>query len=115
MPPGRTVTSVAAILVETMKLLLSAIRTSPASDCLVGVDDPSRKIKGWGGTPPVLLTAAWSDARSPGSVPWKIQRFCSGIPANALAGPPQFLTRTSGGEWPDQYLTKRLLHSSASP
>src|SRR6202051_3814650 len=85
-PPGRTVTSAAAILVETMKLLLSAIRTSPASDCFVGVDDPSLKIKGCGETPPVLLTAARSDARSPGSVPWKIQRFYSGILANGWGG-----------------------------
>src|SRR5258708_29591306 len=115
MPPGRTVTSVAAILVETMKLLLSAIRTSPASDCLVGVDDPSRKIKGWGGTPPVLLTAAWSDARSPGSVPWKIQRFCSGIPANALAGTPKFLASTSGCVCANQSVTTNVLNSLASP
>jgi hypothetical protein len=40
-----------------MKLLLSAIRTSPPLDCFVGADDPSRKINGWGGTFPPLLTA----------------------------------------------------------
>src|SRR5216683_2123041 len=115
MPPGRTVTSAAAILVETMKLLLSAIRTSPPSDCLVGVDDPSLKIKGWGGTPPVLLTAARSDARSPGSVPWKIQRFCSGMLANVSAGTPKFLASTSGGVWANQSVTSSVLNSLASP
>src|SRR5258708_38119941 len=115
MPPGRTVTSAAAILVETMKLLLSAIRTSPPSDCFVGVDDPSLKIKGWCGTPPVLLTAARSDAKSPGSVPWKIQRFCSVIPANGLAGTPKFLASTAGEVGANQSVTSSELNSWADP
>src|SRR5258707_6879988 len=81
-PPGRTVISAAAIVVETLKLLLSATRTSPPLDCLVAADDASLKIKGCGGVCAFLLAAARSEARSPGKVPWKIQRFCSGILAN---------------------------------
>src|SRR3981189_2688010 len=115
MAPGRTVTSAAAILVEAMKLLLSATRTSPALDCLTGADDPSLKIKGWGGTSAFLLTAVRSDARSPGSVPWKIQRFCSGILAKVWAGTPKFLASTSGGVWANQSVTSSVLNSLASP
>src|SRR6266851_7634659 len=114
-PPGRTVTSAAAIRVETVKLLLSAIRTSPPLDSFVGADDPSRKIKGWGGAFSPLLTAARSDAKSPGRVPWKIQRFCSGILANVCAGTPKFLARTSGGVWANQSDTSSVLNSLAWP
>src|SRR6267154_5359187 len=114
-PPGRTVTSAAAILVETAKLLLSAIRTSPALDCFIGADDPSRKINGCGGTFSPLLTAARSDAKSPGKVPWKIQRFCSGILANVCAGTPKFLASTSGGVWANQSVTSSVLNSLAWP
>ena len=76
---------------------------------------PSRKINGWGGALPFLLTAARSDARSPGKVPWKIQRFCSGILANVSAGTPKFLASTSGGVWANQSVTSSVLNSLASP
>src|ERR1700730_4333753 len=114
-PPGRTVTSAAAIRVETMKLLLSATRISPLLDSFTGADAPSRKIKGWGGADAFLLTAARSDARSPGSFPWKIQRSCSGILANVSAGTPKFLASTSGGVWANQSVTNSVLNSLASP
>src|ERR1700736_4280155 len=114
-PPGRTVTSAAATVVETMKLPLSATRTSPPLVSFVGADVPSRKIKGWGGTPPVLLTTARSDAKSPGSFPWKIQRSCSGIVANVSAGTPKFLASTSGGVCANQSVTNSVLNSLASP
>src|ERR1700688_2599569 len=64
MPPGRTVTNAAAMVVDTVKLLLSATRTSPASDCRVGADDPSEKMKGCGGAPASVVTAARSAAKS---------------------------------------------------
>src|SRR5271167_4679675 len=115
MPPGRTVTIAAAIFVETVKLLLSAIRTSPPLDCFVGADDPSLKMKGCGGTPAFLLIAARSDAKSPGSVPWKIQRSCSGILAKVSAGTPKFLASTSGGVCANQSVTSSVLNSLASP
>src|ERR1700730_11481077 len=114
-PPGRTVTSAAAILVATLKLVLSAIRTSPPLFALIGAEDPSLKIKGGGGTAAFLLTAARSDAKSPGSVPWKIQRFCSGILANVSAGTPKFLASTAGGGWRTQSATSRVLNPLASP
>src|SRR5258705_5598557 len=114
-PSGRTVTSAAAIRVETVKLLLSAIRTSPPLDSLIGADDPSRKINGCGGPFSPLLTAARSDAKSPGRVPWKIQRFCSGILANVWAGTPKFLASTSGGVWANQSVTSSVLNSLAWP
>src|SRR5258708_18645889 len=114
-PPGRTVTSAAATVVETEKLLLSATRTSPPLDSFVGADVPSRKIKGWGGTPPVFPIAARSAARSPGSLPWKIQRSCSGIFAKVSAGTPKFLASSSGGVWANQSVTKSVLNSLAAP
>src|SRR5450755_1185486 len=109
------VTSAAAIPAETIKLLLSAIRTSPLLDSFIGADAPSRKINGCGGTPPVLLTVARSDAKSPGSLPWKIQRFCSGILANVSAGTLKFLESTSGGVWANQSDTSSVLNSLALP
>src|ERR1700738_5347018 len=114
-PPGRTVTSAAAIVVDTVKLLLSATRTSPPLDSFVGADDPSRKINGWGGALPDLLTATRSDARSPGNVPWKIHRFCRGILAKVWAGTPKFSARISGGVWANQSVTKSVLNSLAFP
>src|SRR6202008_880308 len=114
-PPGRTVTSAAATVVETVKLLLSATRNSPLLDSLVGADDASLKIKGWGGTRPTLLIAARSAAKSPGTFPWKIQRFCNGMLAKVSAGTPKFLASTSGGVWANQSVTSSVLNSLASP
>src|SRR2546430_6679092 len=70
-PPGRTVTSAAATVVETVKLRLSAIRTEPPFVSRAGAADPSEKVNGCGGAH-LPLTAARSAARSPGSLPWKI-------------------------------------------
>src|ERR1700730_9580904 len=98
-----------------MKLLLSATRTSPPLYSFVGADDPSRKINGWGGALPDLLTAFRSDAKSPGNVPWKIQRSCSGILAKVWAPPPKFSARSSGGVWANQSVTRSVLNSLALP
>src|SRR5258707_532619 len=66
MPPGRTVTNAAAMVVDTVKFVLSAIRSSPAADCLAGTDDPSEKMNGCGGLVPVQLPDA---ARGQAHVP----------------------------------------------
>jgi hypothetical protein len=91
------VTSAAAIVLETLELRLSAIRTSPPRDSFTGRDDPSGKIKEMRRGASGLLTATRSAGKSPGTVPWKIQRSCSGILANTSAGTPKFLASTSGG------------------
>src|SRR5580692_6441584 len=71
-PPGRTVTSAAATVVETVKLRLSAMCTVPPFVSRAGAPDPSEKVKGCGGAP-FPLTAWRSAARSPGSLPWNIE------------------------------------------
>src|ERR1700688_2987292 len=114
-PPGRTVTSAAATVVETLKLMLSATRILPPLDSLTGREDPSEKTNGWGGAVAFLLMAARSAARSPGTVPWKIQRLCSGIFANVSAGTPKFLASTSGGVCANQSDTSNVLNSLAWP
>jgi hypothetical protein len=73
MAPGLIVSSAAAIVVETLKVLLSATRTLPLRLLRKGVTPPSEKVNGLGGTPPER-TAAWSAVSGPGSLPWKIQR-----------------------------------------
>src|ERR1035437_1576935 len=70
--PGCRETRAAAIVLDTRKLLLSAIRTSPPFVWRGGALDPSEKVKGCGEKPIFHLTAAWSAAREPGSAPWKI-------------------------------------------
>src|ERR1700726_3756560 len=64
-PPGCTVTSAAAIVVETVKLRLSAIRTEPPLVSRAGAPDPSEKGNGGGGGP-FPLTASRAAAGAPG-------------------------------------------------
>src|SRR6266404_5367198 len=56
MPPGWMVSNAAATVVETVKFLLSAIRTEPPFVSRVGAIDPSEKVNGCGGAP-LALTA----------------------------------------------------------
>src|SRR5260370_33553727 len=49
MPPGCTVTRAAAVVFETLKLLLSAIRTSPPLVWRVGFIEAREKGDGYGG------------------------------------------------------------------
>src|SRR5258707_6869710 len=70
-PPGRMVRCAAAMVVETMKFLLSATRTVPPRVSRVGAIDPSEKVNGCGGAP-FPLTASRSAAKSPGKLPWKM-------------------------------------------
>src|ERR1700730_9956168 len=72
-------------------------------------------MNGWGGALAFLAAAARSAARSPGSVPWKIQRFCRGILAKVSAGTPKFLASTPGGVCANQSVTSSVLNSLASP
>src|ERR1700726_4087638 len=51
-PPGRTVTSAAATVVETVKLRLSAMCTVPPLVSRAGAPDASEKVKGCGGGAP---------------------------------------------------------------
>src|ERR1700739_4234841 len=110
MAPGRTVTNAAAIAVETLKLVLSAIWIVPVSEALKGRSDCSGKMKGCGGTGASFWMAARSAARSPGTVPWKIQRLCRGIFAKLCAGTPKFLASTSGGVCGHQWGNRQVLH-----
>src|SRR5580704_6109582 len=57
-PPGRSVTNAAAIVVDAVKLLESAILTSPPLVCGVGAADPSENVNGCGGEPLSPFTAA---------------------------------------------------------
>src|SRR5260370_34572729 len=111
MPPGFTVTSAAATVVETLKLLLSAICTWPPAVILLGFISDSAKVKGNDGSPATDLTAAWSAASGPGTSPWKIQRFCSGMFLNASAGTPTFFARTSGCVCASQSVGSNVLYS----
>ena len=65
------VSKAAAIVVDTVKFVLSATCTMPPFVSRVGAIDPSEKVNGCGGAP-FPLTAARSAARSPGNSPWKI-------------------------------------------
>src|SRR5258705_10600610 len=77
--PGRIVTSAAAMVVETLKVLLSAICTVPPFVWLVGADDARENVNGYGGAPADPVIACRTAGSSPGTLPWKIQRSCSGI------------------------------------
>src|SRR5258707_6034239 len=68
MPPGCTVTRAAAIFFETLKLLLSAIRTSPPFVCRVGFIEPREKVNGYGGETSGAVTAARSAATLAGDL-----------------------------------------------
>src|SRR5260370_22816520 len=59
------VSNAAAIVVETVKLRLSAIRTVPPFVSRAGAIDPSEKVNGCGGAP-LLLTTARSAPPTPG-------------------------------------------------
>src|ERR1700741_2574892 len=63
MPPGCTVTRAAAVVFATLKLLLSAIRTSPPLVWRVGFIEAREKVNGYGGEPSGPSTAARSAAR----------------------------------------------------
>src|ERR1700756_4230616 len=115
MAPGLTVTTAAAMVVETLKLVLSATWIVPVSEALKGREDSSGKMKGCGGTGASFWMAARSAARSPGTVPWKIQRLFRGILAKLCAGTPKFLASTSGGVCANQSDTSKVLNSSAWP
>jgi hypothetical protein len=65
------VSNAAAIVVETVKFLLSAMCTVPPFVSRAGDPDASEKVNGCGGAP-LPLTAARSAARSPGRLPWKM-------------------------------------------
>src|SRR5260370_39380499 len=79
MPPGCTVTRAAAIVFETLKLLLSAIRTSPPLVWRVGFIAAREKGNGDGGEPPGPNTAGRSAPRHPGTSPRQMERDCSGV------------------------------------
>src|ERR1700724_764408 len=53
--PGRCVTSPTAIVLETVKLLLSATLTSPPFVFLTGAVDSREKVNGDGGKPPGMI------------------------------------------------------------
>src|SRR5260370_37152375 len=82
MPPGCTVTRAAAIVFETLKLLLSAIRTSPPLVWRVGFIEAREKVNGYGGETSGPSTAARSPRRLPGTFAWKVERAVTGILAN---------------------------------
>src|SRR5947209_2174340 len=67
-PPGRIVSNAAAIVVETVKFLLSATCTVPPRVSRVGAIDPSEKVNGCGGVP-LPLTDARSAATPPDNLP----------------------------------------------
>src|SRR5713101_7570933 len=67
--PGRTVTSAAATVVETLKLLLSAICTLPLLVSLTGADDPRENVNGYGGAPAFPVIAFLTADSSPGTLP----------------------------------------------
>src|SRR5271165_665810 len=85
------------MVLETRKLELSAICTCPPLVTLLGVTPESEKTNGNSGAPALDATVACASASGPGTLPWKIQRFCSGMLRNASAGTPKFFASTSGG------------------
>ena len=110
-PPGATVTRAAAIVLEILKVELSAIRMRPPLILFDRVlSRPSGKMKGFRGSPPEA-TAAWSAASGPGSVPWNIHRFFSGTYLKGSLGTPKFCSRTSGGVCAIQSVRSSVLFS----
>src|SRR6202048_3039466 len=77
-PPGRTVTSAAAIVVETVKLRLSAIRTEPPLVSRAGAPDPSEKVNGCGGAP-LPPTAPRAAASTPGEMSRGMEKAGGGV------------------------------------
>src|SRR5260370_8801215 len=75
MPPGCTVTRAAAVVFETLKLLLSAIRTSPPLVWRVGFIEARGKVNGYGGDPPAARTPARTTPPVAGPPPTKISRY----------------------------------------
>src|SRR4051794_2457178 len=51
-PPGLIVSSAAAMVVETLKVVLSASWTVPDRVALIGFVSPSDQVNGLGGAPP---------------------------------------------------------------
>src|SRR5712691_11072366 len=59
----------AATVVETLKLLLSAICTLPLLVSLTGADDPRENVNGYGGAPAFPVIAFLTADSSPGTLP----------------------------------------------
>src|SRR5260370_39738495 len=115
MPPGFTVTSAAATVVDALKFRLSAICTMPPAVLRTGGRLLMEKTNGCVGAPSGEVTARWASASGPGSPPWKIQRLSTGIFLNDSAGAPKLSARTSGGVGAIQSVTRRVLNSDALP
>src|SRR5258708_36882751 len=115
MPPGLTVTSAAATVVEALKFRLSAICTVPAAVLRTGGMLLMEKTNGCVGAPSGEVTACWASASGPGSPPWKIQRLSTGVFLKDSAGTPKFAERTSGGVCAIQSVTRSVLNSDALP
>src|SRR5271165_5252872 len=67
-PPGFNVTRVAAIVFDTRKLLLSAIRTVPLFVSRLGGKSARLNTKGFGGLP--AAEAIWASTVSSGGAGW---------------------------------------------
>src|SRR5580704_664839 len=115
MPPGLTVTSAAATVVDALKFLLSAICTMPPAVCLTGGWLAKGKTNGLVGAPSGEAMARSAEESEPGSPPWKIQRLLTGMFLNDSAGTPKFAARTSGGVCAIQSVTRSVLNSDALP
>src|SRR5258708_38761476 len=96
MPPGCTVTRAAAIVFETLKLLLSTTRTSPPLVWRVGFNEPLEKVNGYGGEPCGPDTAAASAPRLAGNLAWKKERSRRGTFEKGSAGSPKILSKAMG-------------------
>ena len=67
--PGRTVWTTVAMVVETLKMLLSASCSVPLFVTFRLGDVASEKVNGWGGAPEIPVIAFRTAGRSPGTLP----------------------------------------------
>jgi hypothetical protein len=95
------------MVVETLKLVLSATCIVPLLFCLFGASSTTDGTRtGW-------VARRHREGSFGGRC--KIQRCCSGMLANADSGTPKFFASTSGGVCANQSVSSSVLLSEAAP
>ena len=113
--PGRIVTSAAATVVATLKLVLSATRSLPPWILFGGSRRSERIDERVGGASAVLATGGAVRGQIAGHRALEDPEILQRILAKASAGTPKFLASTSGGVWANQSVTRSVLNSLAWP
>src|SRR4029077_7301579 len=111
-PPGLMVTRDAAIVLETRKLVLSAIRTEPLLFSRLGSISPSLNTYECGGLPAAAaICASTAASEGAGRSLWEIHLLSRGVFLQAPSRTQKFFASTAGGVWPSQSVGNNVLNS----